>query len=154
MKKQVRKQILELEQENTNLKCKLSALLEENAKCACAPYNPREHEEIIRKDILNKEAKLALLEDTMDISAKFIFDFNEKPLDMISFEEWFDKLTRKDLVGSLEKSERLFKIFDDMSLFEIKIFYREVLLMLYNKKKQMHIERCNKLIADSKAKDK
>ena len=147
MKKQVKEHILDLENEKTRLQRELNIVLNRPAIAESNPIDPK-------KDVLDREAKLCLLEECMSITAKFIFSKNENALDMISYTEWLDKLTREDLIGGLESFERAFKVFDEMTLTEIKCYFHEALVMLYERKKKIHIEMCNKLIADSKAKDK
>lgn len=146
MNKKTKKLIKELESENLALTNKLNEVLKKpmvTISSVGEKIDPK-------MTILNREAKLCLLEESMKGTSRYIFSFGDKPLEMISFTDWVDKLTREDLIGGLEKNEVTFSIFDEMTLSEIKAYYHEALLMFYNKKKKDHVDLCNGLIAKKK----
>lgn len=151
MKKEVKEYILNLEQENNKLKHELNRVLAEpKQNVVYTATTPSSSVLEGQTRLLDREAKLALLEETMNINAKFIFKLDDNALEMVSFSDWLNSLTREDLVGGLEPNELSFSIFDEMTLTQIKNYYHEVLKMLYDKKKKTHIEVCTTIINQKK----
>lgn len=81
---------------------------------------------------------------------------NERPMDLISFEDWLIDLKRKDLIGNAKYfSEEMYETLDEMDLASIKRYFRTPLKAYYEKQKEEYLDFLNKtLVRAFKKKEK
>lgn len=98
--------------------------------------------------ILDNYGTDLLLKQAMTISGSFVFSCSDrKPLDLISFDEWFKGLTRNDLIGNLKlNNPEVFAYLDELDLLSIKTFFKSALENHYEKEKEKYINMLNDII--------
>ena len=104
-----------------------------------------------KNSILDNYGTTSLLKNSMTLNGKTIFSLyeNKKVLDMISFEEWFVKLKRDDIIGNLKHSNsEVYEYLDQLDLATIKTFFKTPLKEFYEKERKDFIDLINKMVYD------
>lgn len=101
-----------------------------------------------KPSILDNYGTDLLLKQAMTINGSFVFSCSDrKPLDLISFDEWFKGLTRNDLIGSLKlNNPEVFAYLDQLDLESIKNFFKSALANHYEKEKEKYINMLNDIV--------
>jgi hypothetical protein len=135
----VEKQRLLIEKLNKDLafeKCQTKTVYVE--KETSKPYRPA---------LLDNYANYALLKTSMPVVSQTIFTWygTDKPLELISFEDWLEGLTRYDLIGGDIKrlNKEVFDLLDAMDLITLKQFFKNVLKEHYEESKKKYLEFLN-----------
>jgi hypothetical protein len=96
------------------------------------------------KACLDDEARLLLLNRVISPLSTLIFD-PTKPYEEISFEDWYLKLTREELLSNANKEILMWA--DELKLIEIKDYFRSAAQKMYLHKKQQHKAHVELLLA-------
>lgn len=98
--------------------------------------------------ILDNYGTDLLLKQAMTINGSFVFSCSDrKPLDLISFDEWYKGLTRNDLIGNLKlNNPEVFAYLDELDLLSIKNFFKSALVNHYEKEKEKYINMLNDIV--------
>ena len=101
-----------------------------------------------KPSILENYGTDLLLKQAMTINGSFVFSCSDrKPLDLISFDEWYKGLTRNDLIGNLKlNNPEVFAYLDELDLLSIKTFFKSALVNHYEKEKEKYINMLNDIV--------
>lgn len=101
-----------------------------------------------KPSILDNYGTDLLLKQAMTINGSFVFSCSDrKPLDLITFDEWYKGLTRNDLIGNLKlNNPEVFAYLDELDLLSIKNFFKSALANHYEKEREKYINMLNDIV--------
>lgn len=154
-----KKKIEELEKELGSKEClldKQKAVLENQQKqieelrkaLLQRPFpNIWDEKEEEKNEPLFKQSKKALLKECLG-NCLTIFSFDE--IELIPFHAWKNKLTREDFYNGIKYHRQdLVKVLDEMKLSEIKEYFNDDLIDLYENERERHTTFLNGLLKEA-----
>lgn len=98
---------------------------------------------------LDRFCKKSLLKECLG-SVVIIFDtFNGKPMELKSFNEWYNNLKREDFYKGLSYNNEVARELDEMRLSEIKDYFETEARAIYEVEKAKQIEWLNSVLNDA-----
>lgn len=160
-----KKRIEELEKELGNKEClldKQKAVLENQAieighlrdQLSKRPIFEAKIEELRpcflkEENHLERFSKKSLLKECLG-SVVIIFDsFNGKPMELKSFNEWYNSLKREDFYKGLSYNNEVARELDEMRLSEIKDYFEIEARAIYECEKAKQVEWLNSVLNDA-----